>query len=133
MRRINKTYLVFLFFLGLGLGVFFVLQRANASNPGSEASGGETTASVYYDETWKATETIVSSDAGLKVFYPYSDDNPGGTPSVYPAYPLPAIPNHHNTDIAAAIITGGISHAYVSIFPKMVVTKWRVHGHIHFK
>lgn len=123
--RIKKRTYVLLFILGLVAGVFFGLQKAKASSPEGEASttGGIT---YYYDESWKATQAIVSRKAGAnyryEYFYPYGEP---------PAYPLPNEPTDKQTDPAAELGTddgGGI----VKLFPKMVVTKWKVHGHIHF-
>ena len=101
-------YIVFLVF-GIGIGVVFGLNKARASSPEGEISGGEQPASVYYDESWQATEAYVSTSLGYK--------------------PMPTtdIVNHRDTDVAANLTTGQV------VFPKMVVTQWTVHGHIHFE
>ena len=95
MRK-NKIYLL-MFILGLGLGIFFGLNKVKASSPVNEPSGGETTASVYYDEYWQATRAIINTDTGYQEF------------------------------------TGFNGSTTATARPKMVVTKWKVHGHIHFE
>lgn len=120
----SKKKIYFLFFvLGIGIGIFFTLNKAKASNPQGEPSGGEVTASVYYDESWKATETVVSTENGYQYFYPY------GNP---PEYPLPAQPLTQQTPIAGKLENTAAGWI-VRLFPKMVVTKWKVHGHIHYE
>ncbi len=106
----NKIYFLFLV-LGLCTGVFFALNKAKASSPQGETSGGEQPASVYYDEHWKATEALVSSTTGYTTMDPST---------------------HNNTNTAGQFedTAGGWR---VELFPKMVVTKWKVHGHIHFE
>lgn len=106
----RKIYLL-LFILGLGIGIFFGLSKVKASTPVGETSGGEQPASVYYDEHWQATQAAVSTESGYQNF----------DPSI-----------HGNTSTAGKIenTSGGW---IVRLFPKMVVTKWKVHGHIHFE
>jgi len=96
MRK-NKIYLL-LFILGLGLGIFFGLNKVKASSPEPpEVSGGEQPASVYYDEYWQATSAIINTDTGYQEF------------------------------------TGFKGPTTATARPKMVVTTWNVHGHIHFR
>jgi hypothetical protein len=94
--------------IGVTAGVSFGLIRARASSPEGELSGGEQPASVYYDETWNATDALVSTSAGYKSF----------DPSV-----------HSQTPTAAEFD----SNDKISLFPKFVVKGWTVHGHIHFE
>ncbi|MFA5363121.1 MAG: hypothetical protein WC335_07795 [Candidatus Omnitrophota bacterium] len=106
----KKAYIILLM-IGIGAGILFGLHKARASSPENETSGGEQPASVYYDEFWQATEAVVSSNNG------YTSMNPSG---------------HAETVVAAAwTTTNNVSQ--VSLLPKMVVTQWTVHGHIHFE
>jgi hypothetical protein len=102
----NKLYFLFLI-IGVTAGVSFGLIKARASLPEGETSGGEQPASVYYDETWSATDAVVSTSNGYKSFNPSA---------------------HSPTQIAAKFDSGKIS-----LFPKFVVKEWTVHGHIHFQ
>lgn len=108
--RAKKFYL-FLFIAGLGTGIFLALNSARASNPQGEVSSGEQPASVYYDEYWKATEALVSRDGGLQTV---------------------DISNRQDTPRAAELEKVGDAWS-VKVFPKMLVTKWKAHGHIHFQ
>jgi hypothetical protein len=100
-----------LFILGVCAGIFFGINKVRASSPEGETSGGEQPASTYYDEFWQATEAVVSTAGGFAQFNPST---------------------HNNTGTAARFrnTPGGW---VADIFPKMVVTRWRVHGHIHFR
>ncbi|MDD2703227.1 MAG: hypothetical protein PHC33_04405 [Candidatus Omnitrophica bacterium] len=100
-----------LFLIGIGAGVIFGLHKARASSPEGETSGGEQPASVYYDEFWQATGAAVSSNGG------YVNVDPSG---------------HAETAVAAAWTTAD-NVSQVNLLPKMVVTQWTVHGHIHFE
>lgn len=108
--RLRKVYFL-LFILGLGAGVFFALNNARASNPQGEVSGGEQPASVYYDESWKASDALVSKDGG---------------------YQAVDISSRQDTPKAGQLEKVGDAWS-VKVFPKMIVTKWKVHGHIHFQ
>ena len=119
----NKIYILFLL-LGLGWGVFVGLNKVRASSPVNESSAGEQTAGVAYDESWKATEALVSSSSGYRYFYPYGSS---------PAYPLPANPVNQQTATAGKLVYDNDFGWKILVYPKMVVTKWRVHGHIHFR
>lgn len=120
--RMTKLYIA-LFIIGLAAGLFFRLNKAKASTAQGETSKGEQPASTVYEESWKATEALVSAAGGYRYFYPY-----GSTPD----YPLPSRPPHVQTPEAGKMenTDGGW---LVQIYPKMVVTKWSVHGHIHFR
>ncbi|MFH0913133.1 MAG: hypothetical protein V1884_02490 [Candidatus Omnitrophota bacterium] len=122
LKRINKIYCA-LFVIGLCAGLFFALNKARALTPEGESSQGESPSSVAYDESWKATQTLVSTSSGYQYFYPYGSS---------PAYPLPALPTSQQTPTAGQLenTNGGWVEG---IFPKLVVTKWSVHGHIHFR
>ncbi len=107
----KKVYVVLLL-MGIGAGIMFGLSKARASSPERETSGGEP-AKTCYDEFWQASEAIVSSDTG------YTRVNPA---------------NHGDTGTAAGWDTDPATGASrVRVLPKMVVTQWTVHGHIHFE
>ena len=55
---------VLLFAYGILGGAFFCLNKAGASTPVSEASGGEATASVVFDEYWVANSALEAVSAG---------------------------------------------------------------------
>jgi len=108
MTRKNKIY--FLFVLGLSLGILFAINKVKASSPESDASSYPI--SMYYDEYWQATNSIVSSANGFVELNP-SSRGPTGT---------------------AASLDNATTYGWVvRVFPKMVVTRWRVRGHIHFE
>jgi len=100
---------IVLFVLGGLLGVFS--NNLEASSPEGEVSDGEDPASVYYDEHWKATESYVATNNGYASFDPSS---------------------RMDTPITCHIKNDG-SGDYCSLQPDMVITKWKVHGHIHFE
>ncbi len=100
---------IVLFVLGGLLGVFS--NNLQASSPEGEVSDGEDPASVYYDEHWKATESYVATNNGYASFDPSS---------------------RMDTPITGQIKNDG-SGDYCSLQPDMVITKWKVHGHIHFE
>lgn len=112
MSRKNKIYLL-LFVLGLSVGVLFAISKVKASTPEGEVSANPIT--MYYDEHWQATNSVVSSTTGYVAFNP-SGHAPTGT-----ANPAASLDNSTGN--------GWI----VRVFPKMVVTRWRVRGHIHFE
>ncbi len=116
--------------VGLIAGIAAGMHALQASSPEGESSGGESPASVSYDEKWKATEALVSSSSGYKLFYPY-----GKSPvPPYVSYPLSGDPVNKTTPVAASFSTSTeTGTAKAEILPKMVVTKWKVHGHIHFE
>jgi len=107
----RKIYFLFLI-LGLGMGILWGLGRAKASSPEGESSGGEQPASVWYDEFWQATQAVVSTENGYRNFNPST---------------------HNNTDTAAKFEDASKDQRRAGLLPKMVVTKWKVHGHIHFR
>jgi len=106
----KRLYFIFLI-IGVTAGISFGLIKARASNPEGEVSGGEQPASVFYDETWDATDAVVSTLAGYRSFDPTA-------PSA-----------HNQTQIAAQFDTDG----NITLLPKFVVREWTVHGHIHFE
>ena len=108
----NKKMYIAVLMIGLGLGIVFGLHKARAFSPEGEVSGGEQPASVSYDEFWQANEAVVSSDTG------YVSMNPA---------------NRAETGIAAGFNAGADGSVQVRTLPKMVVTQWTVHGHIHFE
>ncbi|MDD5668410.1 MAG: hypothetical protein PHE58_00040 [Candidatus Omnitrophica bacterium] len=98
--------------IGLLAGVSFGLNKAKASSPEGETSAGEANASVNYDEYWQASQSVVSTTSGYQTFNPL---------------------NHGNTPTSATIASVEAGKWAVTLQPKMVVTKWKVHGHIHFE
>jgi len=98
----KKKIYFFLFILGLSLGIFWGINKVRASSPEGETSGGEQPASVYYDEYWQATRALVYIEDGMTQGFEEFTDFNEPTPT-----------------------TTTTKH-------KMVVTKWKVHGHIHF-
>ncbi|MFA6583705.1 MAG: hypothetical protein WCS77_05350 [Elusimicrobiaceae bacterium] len=107
----KKTVIVLLILFGVGVagGLFIGSVPVIASPLTNEVSGGEQPASVWYDEQWKAIGAIATTNGG------YAHVNLPGK-----------ISN------AAKMSKHGTRWA-VSAQPKMVVTKWQVHGHIHFE
>ncbi len=101
MKR--KLIYILLFAYGVTGGVFFSLSRARANTPVGETSGGESPASVYYDEHWKAANAIVTDNSGV-----------GGA-------------------LRWSVFNNFTNNTPNSAKPKMVVTRWEVHGHIHFR
>lgn len=109
----KKLLFSLLFLTSVSMGVFIGIQQLRASTP--TVSGGESPASVYYDETWKATNAVVSS-------YNKATDRSRFT-EVNPA-------TKNATGVAAHVKNPSPG---VQVYPKMVVTRWTVHGHIHFQ
>jgi len=122
MRR--KKYLILscvcLFCVGIILGIFSGKYKLMASSPESETSGGEQPASVYYDEHWQAIEAYVATQNG------YSQINPAGKSDT----PVTGV---IETETIAINDGDDVDIAYVLLQPDMVITKWKVHGHIHFE
>jgi hypothetical protein len=108
----KKLYSIVLM-IGLGAGIVFGLHKARASTPEGENSGGEQPASVYYDEFWQASKAVVTLNNGYKEMNP-ANHSPSGVAAGW------------NTDPATGV-------SQVRVLPKMVVTQWTVHGHIHFE
>jgi hypothetical protein len=105
----NKLYFLLLI-IGVSAGLSWGIVKARATTPEGETSvKGEQPASVYYDETWNATEALVSSDKGYISF-------------------LPSV--NIRTQTAAEFDQ---TDDTIKIFPKFVVREWTVHGHIHFE
>jgi hypothetical protein len=111
----RKKLYILLLMVGAGTGIFFGLHRARASTPENENSGGEQPASVYYDEFWQASDAVVSSNTR------------------YVRMSATDLANHTDTGTAAGWDTDGTGVSRVRMLPKMVVTQWTVHGHIHFE
>lgn len=105
----RKKLSILVFVLGIIAGLLFGAIKLKASSPEGEVSPGQ--ASVFYDEHWQAIEAIVSN----------ADTNKYAMFNNF----------YHDTPTAAKMKkeTEGWE---IKTFPKMVVTKWRVHGHIHF-
>lgn len=112
--------MVFIIFcLGCLCGVFYFMREAGASDPEGEISGGERNASVTWDEHWQAVTAYVATENGYSEIDPSTHDDSGVCGKI----------NY------APIVTseGNVNVPYVSLEPDMVITKWKVHGHIHFE
>ena len=120
-----KSKFIFLIWCGILLtagvtaGIFYSAADLEASSPEGEISGGEQPASVYYDEHWQAVESYIATKSGYESFDPST---------------------RNNTDITGEIglatfttMAGEVDVPYTILEPDMVVTKWKVHGHIHFE
>ena len=116
MKRKSKVYLL-LFGLGLSTGILFAVGKVKASSPEGEVSTAPI--NMYYDEYWQATNSVVSSASGFVEFNPSAHANTGTAAKL----------EKQNEDPVTGIFTGWI----VRVFPKMVVTRWRVNGHIHME
>jgi len=101
------------FILGLSFGILSGVRRLEASSAQGENSLGEDPPSVVWHEYWKATEGYVSSKSG----YQKINISPDGSSSVVSG----KIEKRFNQD------------AEVEVYPDMVVKKWEIHGHIHFR
>ncbi|MDD4004844.1 MAG: hypothetical protein PHW69_06525 [Elusimicrobiaceae bacterium] len=120
------TWLYLLLFLG-GIvgGLFFRHNTAMASAPigsdgnFSDRTGAETTASVWYDERWRAASAIVTSLSGYK--------------TMSEASLLAGQTSFQATGNTVAGVLENNSGWGITLQPKMVVTQWRVTGHIHFQ
>ena len=107
----KRKLFVAVFALGAISGVIFGLGKLKASSPAGEASQG--VASMYFDEIWRAEESIVSTTTG---FNTVDMLNAGGG----------FVASIGETSAVYDTATGAITAS-----PKMLVTKWKVHGHIH--
>lgn len=109
-----------IFILGIAAGIIFGINKVGADTPVKT----DTTVApgAKYDEYWKASEALVSDYGGYKKFEFYDSIT----------YPLPADPDNKNTETAGELEQDSKGNWTVKLFPKMVVTKWKVHGHIHF-
>ena len=111
MVKGRVRFFFLLFMVGLVAGLLIGLNKVMATSPVDEVSGGEAVASVWYDEHWRAIRAVVSSEDGYDYFNPST---------------------HNDTEVAGRMEQ--IDDVWItSLYPKMVVTKWRVHGHIHFE
>jgi hypothetical protein len=110
---------ILLFISGTLLGVFYFSSESRASSPEGEVSGGEQPASVYYDEHWQAIGAYVSTEAGYTFLNPSIDKESPVVGKI--------------TYIPVPTSTGVINVPHCTLQPDMVVTKWKVHGHIHFE
>jgi len=103
--------------LGVAVGFLAMTKNVGASDPRGEISGGEIIPSVYYDEHWQAIRACFWDNT--------TDDFTCFDPSPVAVTQAPQISVH--TDITGAppaVITGN---------PIMKVTRWQVHGHLHFQ
>ena len=99
---------------GLVAGVVSVMATGPA---GEESPRGraEYPASVYYDEHWAAAGALVTS-ANSSTGFQAVDPSKGAA-----------------SETAALIRKDGDGKWGTAVQPRMVVTRWRVHGHIHFQ
>ena len=112
---------VIFFCLGAVLGVFSIRDELRASSPAGEISMGEQPASVYYEEHWQAVGSYIATEKGYQFFDPSTH---GNTPVTGKIQSVP-------------MMVGGqgipINVLYTILHPDMVISKWKVHGHIHFE
>jgi len=95
------------FILGAGIGIW-KSHPTRASSPEGETIG-ITNYLICWDEEWQAIEAYHSSKTGYKAFDPSKGQK---------------------TAISGSIdATGG----YVETYPEIFVTKWRIHGHLHYE
>ncbi|MFH1245955.1 MAG: hypothetical protein V1662_05650 [Candidatus Omnitrophota bacterium] len=103
------------FFFGLLSGILWNVCCLEASSPKGEASKGEDRPSTFWDEHWQAARAYVSSSSGYQeVTIDINSNNP------------------------LSVVSGKMSKnstepARVVVYPDMVVNRWKVHGHIHFR
>ncbi len=110
MVKGRVRFFFLLFIVGLVAGLAIGLNKVMASDPRGERVD-EPVASVWYDEHWRAIDAVVSSEDGYDYFNPST---------------------HNDTEVAGKMEE--INDVWITtLYPKMVVTKWRVHGHIHFE
>ncbi|MEW6008076.1 MAG: hypothetical protein AB1629_00360 [Candidatus Omnitrophota bacterium] len=108
--------------LGIIAGFLYMAARLEASDPIGEVSAGESPASVYYDEHWQAIEAYYWSepDKEFKSFNPdTSAQAPEQSVKLY----------EENSSYAPGTVKLPVIRGQAI----MKVTKWRVHGHIHFE
>ena len=112
---------VIFFCLGAVLGVFSIRDELRASSPVGEISMGEQPASVYYEEHWQAVGSYLATEEGYQFFDPSTHDN---TPVTGKIQVTPIV-----------MVEGGIpiNVPHTILEPDMVISKWKVHGHIHFE
>ncbi|GEM_PF-2321400 len=96
-----------LFILGAGIGLWSSRQ-SRASSPEGEIVG-ITDYLIAWDEEWQAIEAYHSSQTGYRAFDPSQ-----GT----------------KTAVSGSINAAG---GYVETYPEIFVTKWRIHGHLHYE
>lgn len=116
-RKILLIFAAGIFVVGITLGILLgALPGLEASSPEGEVSRGERTASVVWHEHWQGREAYVSSLTGYqKVGITLQS---GSTVAVDSG--------RIEQDSATGIWQ-------VSVYPDMVVSRWQVHGHIHFR
>lgn len=118
-KIISVTIGIIIFCLGCLCGVFYFTREAKASDPEGEVSGGEPNASVTYDEHWRAVTAYVATENG------YSE--------IDPSTKVDSDISGKIDSVSIATPGGPVNVPYVSLEPDMVITKWKVHGHIHFE
>lgn len=95
------------FILGAGIG-FWRGQPSRASSPEGEIVG-ITDALITWDEEWQAVEAHYSTKSGYASFDPSAGQQ---------------------TAVSGSINAAG---GYVETYPEIFVTKWRIHGHLHYE
>ena len=109
MKKNNFTVLLIWGGLaGVVLGILFTASKVRANEPGYTPSNLPS-ASVVYDEKWKATEVCYATSTG----YTCADAS------------------------SASVVTAGQLDSkngvpYVVYHPKVKVSRWHVYGHMHF-
>ena len=120
----KKIYVLFLT-LGICGGLFWGLRGAKADAPPSNIAIAPA-ATAFYDERWRAEQAVVSQSAVVS-----PPPGPG-----YISVPIdlsaadPTIPDVANYKVTTL---EGKTIRQVERAPKMVITRWRVTGHIHFE
>lgn len=112
----KSRWVLAIFVFGLIAGVIFGIGKVRATSPINEASQGNV--GMYYNEIWDATEALVSTDSGTGFTTVPITNSAGSTVNQVSA--------------KFSKVTSGSGSSYeVTVAPKMIVTKWKVHGHIH--
>ena len=121
MKNRNLLFLFLsmtLFFSGVILGLFSFTGNLRASSPEGETSAGEG-ASVFYDEHWRAVGAYAATETG----YAFLNPSTGAASPVAGKIEL----------ISISTAGGVVTVPHTTLEPDMVITKWKVHGHVHFE
>jgi hypothetical protein len=99
-----------LFLVGVGMGLWHA-KTTNASVPAAGGNSATLPTLLVYDEDWQANEGYISTDNG------YQKIDPSAVSST----------------AASGEIKDEGGDTYVSTYPDIFVTKWKVQGHLHYK
>ncbi len=117
-RRLFLAVSVILFLFGGILGIFYSSNKLLASSPQDKTSGGKP-ASVFYDEHWQAIGAYVATKRGYAFLNPST------------GHSSPVAGKIEYTPVATP--SGVVNVPRATLEPDMVITKWKVHGHVHFE